>query len=133
MADNDNNKLVCDSKQTFIKNVQQWVAIDSQLKSINDKTKHFRIRKNELLKEINDYVKNNEIQNTRIEISDGDLRFYEKKEYSSLTYSYLETCLDEIIPDKKQIEYIIRYLKEHREIKVSYDIRRNYRDSNEKL
>lgn len=121
-------KLQNNSKENFIKNVQQWVAIDTQLKIISEKTKTIRNRKTELLREINDYVKNNDLENTRIEISDGDLRFYEKKEYSPLTYGYLETCLGEIIPDKKQVEYIMTYLKEHRQIKTSQDIRRNYRD-----
>jgi hypothetical protein len=124
----EKEKVLDNSKQNFIKNVQQWVAIDTQLKIINEKTKSIRNRKTELLREINDYVKNNELQNTRIEISDGDLRFYEKKEYSPLTYTYLETCLGEIIPDKKQVEYIMMYLKDHRQIKTSQDIRRNYRD-----
>lgn len=121
-------KLQNNSKENFIKNIQQWVAIDTQLKIISEKTKSIRNRKTELLREINDYVKNNDLENTRIEISDGDLRFYEKKEYSPLTYGYLETCLGEIIPDKKQVEYIMTYLKEHRQIKISQDIRRNYRD-----
>jgi hypothetical protein len=117
-----------DTKKMFIENVQQWVAIDTQLKMIHEKTKTIRSKKNELLKNINDYVQNHELQNSRIEISDGELRFYEKKEYSPLTYTYLEKCLGEIIPDKKQIEYIMQYLREHREIKTSQDIRRNYRN-----
>jgi len=117
-----------DTKKMFIENVQQWVAIDTQLKMIHEKTKTIRSKKNELLKNINDYVQNHELQNSRIEISDGELRFYEKKEYSPLTYTYLEKCLGEIIPDKKQIEYIMQYLREHREIKTSHDIRRNYRN-----
>jgi hypothetical protein len=117
-----------DTKKMFIENVQQWVAIDTQLKMIHEKTKNIRTKKNELLKNINDYVQTHELQNSRIEISDGELRFYEKKEYSPLTYTYLEKCLGEIIPDKKQIEYIMQYLREHREIKTSPDIRRNYRN-----
>lgn len=126
MAEKEKN--LNDTKKAFIENIQQWVAIDSQLKIIHDKTKNIRNKKNELLKNINDYVQRNELQNTRIEISDGELRFYEKKEYSPLTYSYLEKCLGEIIPDKKQIDYIMQYLKDHREIKTSQDIRRNYRN-----
>lgn len=124
----EKEKNLNDAKKTFIENIQQWVAIDSQLKIIHEKTKNIRNKKNELLKNINDYVQRNELQNTRIEISDGELRFYEKKEYSPLTYCYLEKCLGEIIPDKKQIDYIMQYLREHREIKTSQDIRRNYRN-----
>jgi hypothetical protein len=104
----NNNKLSDNSKQNFIGNVQQWVAIDTQLKVISEKIRNIRNRKNELLREINDYVKKNDMQNTRIEISDGELRFYEKKEYSPLTYTYLENCLGEIIPDKKEAISIVK-------------------------
>jgi len=126
MSEKEQNKN--DTKKRFIENIQQWVAIDTQLKIIHEKTKNIRTKKNELLANINEYVQQNDLQNSRIEISDGELRFYEKKDYSPLTYSYLEKCLGEIIPDKKQIEYIMQYLREHREIKTSQDIRRNYRN-----
>ena len=126
MSEKEQNKN--DTKKRFIENIQQWVAIDTQLKMIHEKTKNIRTKKNELLANINEYVQQNDLQNSRIEISDGELRFYEKKDYSPLTYSYLEKCLGEIIPDKKQIEYIMQYLREHREIKTSPDIRRNYRN-----
>lgn len=49
-----------------------------------------------------------------------------KKEYSPLTYTYVEKCLGELINDKKQVEYIIQYIKNNREITNTYDIRRNY-------
>lgn len=126
MAEKEKNQN--DAKKRFIENIQQWVAIDSQLKIIHEKTKTIRNKKNELLNNINEYVKHNDLKDTCIEISDGELRFYEKKEYSPLTYSYLEKCLGEIIPDKKHIDYIMQYLREHREIKTSQDIRRNYRN-----
>ena len=61
---------------------------------------------------------------TKIEISDGELKLYEKKEYSPLTFAYIQSCLANIINDESHVEFIIQYLKDHREIKTQTDIRR---------
>lgn len=112
----------------FIENIQKWVMIDSQIKLINEKVKAARSTKHKLLEEINTYVSEMKIENTKIEISDGELRFYEKKEYQPITFGYVEESLGKIISDKKQVEYIMNYLKENREVTVSKDIRRNYKN-----
>ena len=114
--------------EEFAQNIKSWVQIDTQLKSINERIKPIREKKNSLTKEIAQYVQNNQLQKKRIDITDGSLGVYEKKEYSALSYGYIEKCLGEIIPDKKHVEYIINYLREHREVKVGFDIRRTYND-----
>ena len=113
------------SKQELIENIRTWVMYDSQLKIINEKLKKVRENKSQLTKNICHYANINKIQ-SKIEISDGSLSFYEKKEYSPLTYSYVEKCLGELISDKAQVSYIINYLKENREVTKSQDIKRNY-------
>ena len=90
------------SKQELIENIRTWVMYDSQLKIINEKLKKVRENKSQLTKNICDYANINKIQ-SKIEISDGSLSFYEKKEYSPLTYSYVEKCLGELISDKAQV------------------------------
>ena len=64
------------------------------------------------------------IANNTIKITDGELRFYEKKEYSPLTFGYIEKSLGKIISDKTQLDYVIKFLKENREITTSIDIKR---------
>ena len=111
-------------KDKFIQNIQSWVNIDTQVKLIQEKTKVLRDKKTELSYEITKYMKETQIDKKRIDITDGSLGLYEKKEYSELTYGYIEKCLGEIIPDTKNVEYIITYLREHRQIKQTTDIRR---------
>tara|TARA_B100001093_G_scaffold195423_2_gene187881 strand:- start:5795 stop:6178 length:384 start_codon:yes stop_codon:yes gene_type:complete len=113
------------NKSDLIENIKNWVTYDSQLKLINDKTKILRENKNELTKSICNYATLNNIK-SKIEISDGTLTFCEKKDYSPLTYSYVERCLGELINDKEKVDYIIEYMKSNREVTKSYDIRRNY-------
>ena len=113
------------NKSDLIENIKNWVTYDSQLKLINDKTKILRENKNELTKNICNYATTNNIK-SKIEISDGTLTFCEKKDYSPLTYSYVEKCLGELINDKEKVDYIIEYMKSNREVTKSYDIRRSY-------
>jgi len=116
------------SKQQFIENIQRWVTIDSQIKLINEKVKKARTIKSALMEDITTFAYDNHIENTKIEISDGELRFYEKKEYQPITFGYVEENLGKIISDKKQVEHIMNYLRENREISVCKDIRRNYKN-----
>jgi hypothetical protein len=109
-------------KTQLIEDVQRWVLIDSQLKIVNEKTKKLRDMKHGLTDNICKYMEDK--SQTKIGITDGELRIYEKKDYSPLTFGYIETKLSEIIHDKEKVEYIVKYLRENREIKISRDIRR---------
>lgn len=117
-------------KTQFIENIKRWVLIDSQLKIVNEKTKKMREMKRDSSEQICKYVTDRNLTNNKIGISDGDLRFYEKKEYSPLTFGYIEKCLGELISDKKQVDYIIQHLKDNREITTSLDIKRTYSKPN---
>ena len=123
---NQNNSIVVNSKQQLIDDVQKWVIIESKLKEVNEKVKQMRDMKNNLTKNITSYMDSNNLNNN-IEITDGELRFYEKKEYSALTYNYIQKCLKEIIADETQVDYIIKYIKDNREQTTSTDIRRFYK------
>jgi hypothetical protein len=124
---NNDKTIVANPKQDFVENVQKWVILDKQLKIINEKTKDIRETKQQLTEEICTYIKNKNMTNTKIEISDGELKMYEKKDYSPLTFTYVEESLAKILSDKSQVEYIIQFLKSNREIKSSVDIRRTYK------
>ena len=86
-----------------------------------------REKKNELSQNICKYIIDNNIKN-KIKIKDGEhlaeIRMYDKKEYSALTFGYIESCLKKLIHDEEQVEYVIEFLKENREITSSPDIRK---------
>jgi hypothetical protein len=123
-SENDNSIVVVEPKTQFVENIQKWVILDKQLKLINEKTKEIRENKHRLTNDICGYIQNKNLSNTKIEISDGELKMYEKKEYSPLTFIYIEESLAKILTDKSQVDYIIEFLKKNREIKSSVDIRR---------
>ena len=115
------------SKQELIEKVQKWVILDSQLKIVSEKTKQMREMKSQLNSQICDYMNAHNMAQNKINISDGELRIHEKKEYSSITFGYVERCLAELIKDKAQVNYIMQYLKDNREISTCSDIKRTYK------
>lgn len=119
----DNNKDK--TKEEFVSDIQRWVVLDTQLKLANEKLKQMRESRNQLTSQICNYVDSKNMRETKLQISDGNLRVYDRKEYSPITFTYIETCLDKIIPNKEHVASIIKYLKENREITTVSDIRRN--------
>jgi hypothetical protein len=109
-------------RDKIIRSVQQWVLIERQLKLINEKTKELRQTKNDHRDFICKYISENTQLKTKIAITGGELRIVEKKEYSPLTFQYIEECLGDLISNQNQIDTILEHIKSKREIKTSLDI-----------
>jgi len=115
-----------DGKEDFVENIKTWVLIDTKLKMVNEKIREMRDKKSYLLNQINEYVYENNMKETKIEITDGELLFCERKEYAPLTYKYLEECLQNVISDESHVDHIMNYIKSNRKIKLVNDIKRNF-------
>jgi hypothetical protein len=111
---------------SFEKQIQQWVAIDNQMKILNDNIKELRDKKNNISQQINNHIENVQLSNTSVKISDGQLKFVKIKETQQLTFKYLEICLSEIIKNEEQVKKIVDYIKNKREIKYVSEIKRLY-------
>jgi len=122
----ENNSTIV-SVDNYKNDVALWVLLENQLKTINEKTRKMREKKQEASERICKYIADTQSKH-KIKIKDGEqvseLRIYEKKEYSSLTFGYIESCLKKIIHDEEQVDYVIQFLKENREITSSLDIRK---------
>jgi hypothetical protein len=115
------------SKEQFIEKIRRWVLLDNQLKIIHEKTKTLREEKQALNKEICHFLETNEMKYKKIGIHDGELKMHEKKEYSPLSFTFLETHLGKIVHNENQLRAIMEYLKENREIKVFNELKRTYK------
>jgi|UniRef100_A0A6C0IMV0 hypothetical protein len=118
------NSLVLSEKEEFIKNIQKWNYIDSQLKEVNEKTKKMRTLKNELGSHICSYWENNPSLKHKIGIGKNEIQMYSKKEYTTLSFTYIESKLKEIIQDENQVDFVIQYLKDKREITTTNELRK---------
>ena len=112
---------------SFQDNIKKWVLLDNQQKHLNDKLKEVREEKTNLSGDINRYIKNKNIDNQTIQITDGSLKFVEVKTHTSIRFKYVEKCLSEILKDEKKIdEKIFDYLKNNRTCKIENEIKRMY-------
>ena len=110
----------------FDKQIQKWIELDNRLKKINNEIKTTRETKNDLEASIMETVNNKKLLNTTLSTTDGRLRFIETKTSNPLSLTFIEKCLHEIIPNSSQVQHILHYIKEKREIKINSEIKRYY-------
>ena len=106
--------------------VHQWVTIDNQIKAYGDKLKELRDKKSDISEQIHSQLEANGNMEATIKIPDGRLKFTQTKETQTLTFTYLEKCLSEIIKNEDQVKKIVEYIKNKREVKYVSEIRRIY-------
>lgn len=111
---------------SFDQYIKEWVVLDTQLKSLCDKVKEMREKKNSLNNKIFEHVSRNNLFHSNVNISDGKLKFTQSKVTNPLTFKYLEKCLGEVITNEKQVNQIMDYIKDKREVKSIYEIKRFY-------
>lgn len=100
---------------------KQWIAIDNQLKILNEQQKQLRAQKHLLSARICDNM--DKINSDKMSLNNVIIRKYEKKEYSPLTYTYVENCLNKIIKNREHVDAILRKIKQERTVKSSFDIK----------
>jgi hypothetical protein len=111
---------------SFENKLQQWVSIDNQMKDLNEQLRELRDQKNELNESITVHVENTNLSNATVQISDGKIRFVKVKDTQPLTFKYLESCLKDIIKNEEQVNKILEYVKNKREVKYVSEIKRIY-------
>lgn len=117
------------SDLNFDETMSEWVHIDNQIKQLNAKMNELKEERNDISDKLNEYVENNGVDRKTINVNlkDSQIKFVTTKVPQTLTFKYLEKCLDEIITDKDQIALIIDYVKSNREINEVNEIKRVYK------
>ena len=108
---------------SFEKNIQSWVSLDNQLRILNNKTRELREQRNSFSESIIKYVETNRLDNSVVEISDGQLRFANVNSQQSLTFKFLENALKELYPEN-EVKKIIENSKSKRTVQQHMDIKR---------
>jgi hypothetical protein len=108
----------------FENQIKQWVQLDNQIKEFNERIKDLREKRNILEKNITNYADSNNLSNSSIKIGDDRLKFTNTRVPEPLTFKYLEKTLGEIIKNESQVQVIMNYVKQKRDIKVVPEIKR---------
>ena len=110
----------------FDKQIQKWIEMDNKIKKINAELKTSRELKNDIETSIMETVNNKKLLNTSLALPDGRLRFVETNTTNPISLTFIEKCLHELIPNKSQVQHILKYMKDKREIKTNPEIKRYY-------
>ena len=84
----------------FDKQVYKWIEMDNKIKKINAELKTLREGKNDIETSIMETVNNKKLLNTSLALPDGRLRFVETKTTNPISLTFIEKCLNELIPNK---------------------------------
>jgi len=112
---------------SFEKQVQDWVNVDNQIKTLGNKMKELKEIKNNNEISILKYIETNKLNKATINISDGILKFADTKQVAPLTLKYVKECLEKCIKNTEQVDYVMNIIKESREVKYNTDIKRIYK------
>jgi phosphopentomutase len=107
------------AREEFEKDMRKWAILDNKIRAANHELKDMRSQKTEIGSTICEFMKTKGLENKKVDTGDSIISFYEKN----------EKCLGEIISDKDKVLYIIKHLKDKREIKKSNDLRRRFKNT----
>ncbi len=111
---------------SFGDTIKEWVSIDNEIKELTGQVKQKREQRNNVLENILEYKNRNNLGGKMIKYNNETLRFTTHRQYQSITYEFMRTCLNELIKDEEQVTLIINYMKEKRNYKNVEDIKRFY-------
>tara|TARA_Y100000589_G_C27172121_1_gene637145 strand:- start:1888 stop:2277 length:390 start_codon:yes stop_codon:yes gene_type:complete len=112
-------------QKSFVDAVKKWVEYDNKIQSVNEKMKKIRQDREKLSSNITSYMKNNSMEQTVINIKDGQLKYQEYNTAQPLTYKFLKDCLSDFLGDNEKSSKIIDYIKNKREYKKTTNIKRH--------
>ena len=112
----------------FEQQVKRWVTLDNKIKELNEEVRRLRDERNETNDAIFTIVEDNKLHNAVIKISDGRLEFKKMKVQSPLSLKYIKECIENFIEDVGQVDTIMTYIRDNREVKMVDDIKRVYSD-----
>ena len=111
---------------SFEEQIQTWVSIDNEIKKYNEQIKLLRNKRNHITEKVTSYLEENSLEKAKIEITGGSIGFIQNRIVAPLSLKFVEQCLKDVIANEGQVDQIMTYIKEKREIKYSPDLKRVY-------
>ena len=99
------------------------IPLEPRARILNNKAKELRDQRNNFSSSILKYVETNRLDNSIVEISDGQLRFANVNSQQNLTFKFLENSLKELF-NETEVKKIIDHVKSKRIVQQHMDIKR---------
>lgn len=111
---------------SFEDKIKNWVLADNEIKTYTENLKELKKTRQALTNELQEYIETHELKNAVIQISDGKLKCQQVKAVQPLTLKYIKDCLGQCISNTETVDKLMEYIKEHRDVKYSEEIKRYY-------
>ena len=110
----------------FKQYLKQWIIYDNAIKKYNSHTKSLKDQKDTVEKELLFMIRQNNLQNIKINISDSKIIYNTTNTTPSLSYKFLEETLTEYLNDKEESVKICEFVKMKRETKkkINHSLKR---------
>jgi chaperonin cofactor prefoldin len=112
------------AKPSLEKSVQDWVSLDNQIKTLTEKIKQLRERKEELSGHIESALEERNMAHMPIQISDGRLKLTRTHVAQPLTFAYLQQSLQSMLQNETKVAQMIAHIKKNRAVKEGVELRR---------
>jgi hypothetical protein len=111
-----------DKTDKLKKYIQKWVLVDTEIQKLQEKMKTWKMWKQKLHEAILQYMAESDSSTLPVS-STQQLKRVQRTEHNALSFHYLEECLLEILTEEEQVEYVLEYIRENREVKTVYDLK----------
>jgi len=104
--------------------IAKWIQVEDEIKKYNVHLSKLRETRTQLNTQIAKQLIDTKKQDAIIRTSNCNLRLYNTKISSPISFKYLEQTLPDLIDDDGQIKQIIKYLKSKRNVKITTELRK---------
>jgi hypothetical protein len=117
-------EIVPRSEPLFSETVNTWFALDNEQQLLLEKLAILRKQKQKLSDSIMHTLESKNKLHCTLDLPEGQLRVLSRKEYGHLTFQYIEKCFESLILDDSQRDFVLKFLKDNREVKNVSELKR---------
>lgn len=103
--------------------IKKYIELEEEIALLVETLKKRRDEKNAVQCSITEKMKEANILNKTINAGNYLLSVVERKQFSTLSFSFLKTHMAKFIENEAELEYVITYLKENREVKTTSELK----------
>jgi len=104
------------------KYIEKYMTVENEITKLQEKMKTWKAWKQKLQEAILQYMEETDSMTLPVS-SSQQLKRVHRTEHTALSFHYLEECLMEILTEEDQVEYIITFIRENREVKKVSDLK----------
>lgn len=117
-------EIVTVKEPSFSETVNTWFALDNEQQLLLEKLALLRKQKQKVSDSIMKTLESKNKLHCTLDLPEGQLRVQNRKEYGHMTFQYIEKCFESLILDDSQRDFVLKFLKDNREVKNVAELKR---------